>query len=438
MTLESRLLSRLAPWRDAPAWRVALSGGLDSSVLLHLLVQLSRREALPPLSAIHIHHGLQAAADGWADHCQRLCDELGVPLTMRRVRVAEGASLERAARQARYDAFAAALAPGEVLLLGQHRDDQAETLLFRLLRGAGVQGLAAMPPSRSLAAGHLLRPLLDCPRQALSDYAQAHGLRWVEDPSNADLRFSRNYLRHRLLPLIGERWPAAVETLARAADHQREAALLLDELAQQDLAAAQIPPQTYAWLGLASLTLAPLRRLSPPRQRNAVRHWLRALTPMPDSEHWAGWQALLEAAGDAAPLWPLKRGVLCRADERLWWLCGDWLQVPPAIDLPVVSGQWLALPGNGRARIKGELAAGDWRLGYRQAGASMRLPGRGQRDLKRLLNERRLPAFVRGRLPILLCDGEVRALANLPGLDADDAATWRLIWQPPVCDPGLS
>src|SRR5690606_37668692 len=136
-SLESSLLESLEPWRRAPAWRVALSGGLDSSVLLHLLVRMSEREALPPLSAIHVHHGLQPAADGWPAHCQALCDGLGVPLQVERVRVSAGASLERAAREARYAAFERRLGEGELLLTGQHRDDQAETLLFRLLRGAG-------------------------------------------------------------------------------------------------------------------------------------------------------------------------------------------------------------------------------------------------------------------------------------------------------------
>ncbi|MGH8352506.1 MAG: tRNA lysidine(34) synthetase TilS, partial [Pseudomonas sp.] len=161
MTLESRLLSALVPWLAAPAWRVAFSGGLDSTVLLHLLVRLAEREALPALSAIHIQHGLQAAAAAWPEHCRQVCTALGVPLRVCHVQVAPGSSLERAAREARYAAFAESLGAGELLLTAQHRDDQAETLLFRLLRGAGVRGLAGMPRSRPLGRGQLLRPLLD-------------------------------------------------------------------------------------------------------------------------------------------------------------------------------------------------------------------------------------------------------------------------------------
>lgn len=138
-----------------------------------------------PLRAIHIHHGLQAAADAWPAHCQRLCDDLGVDLQIIHVKVAPGASLEQGARDARYAAFAEALRPGEVLLTGQHREDQAETLLFRLLRGAGVRGLAAMPAQRALGQGLLLRPLLDVSREALERYAHAQQLVWVEDPPMA-------------------------------------------------------------------------------------------------------------------------------------------------------------------------------------------------------------------------------------------------------------
>ncbi len=438
MGLQARVLEALAPWREAPAWRVALSGGLDSSVLLHLLADLARRESLPPLSAIHVHHGLQVAADAWPAHCQGLCERLGVALKLRCVEVAPGASLEGAARAARYAAFAEELGSGELLLLAQHRDDQAETLLFRLLRGAGVRGLAAMPGTRPLGRGHLLRPLLQCSRAELYAYAEQHGLVWVEDPSNADERFSRNYLRRQVMPRLLARWPQAAVQMAKASAHLGEAAELLDELAQQDLTAAG-SSSPFAWLGLPSLSLAALRALSPARQRNALRYWLRERTPMPDSEHWAGWQALLTAAGDAAPVWRLGAGELRRADERLWWLSGDWLEAPKQPDMDMSGQRSLALPGNGWVRLQGELpAAGDWRLVYRRGGERMALPGRGHRDLKRLLNERRLPAFVRDRLPLLLCDGEPRALANLPGLDGPLDGQWRLSWQPPVGDPGLS
>lgn len=427
-----RLRNALQPWRSAPGWCVALSGGLDSTVLLHLLASLAQREALPPLSAMHIHHGLQAAADEWPAHCRELCAALAVPLQVEHVQVCPGASLERAARDARYAAFAARLGVDEVLLTAQHRDDQAETLLFRLLRGAGVQGLAGMPASRVLGAGQLVRPLLDCSRDELLAYAREHRLTWVEDPSNADERYSRNYLRRQVLPGLLRRWPQAGATLARSAAHLSEAAQLLDELAQEDLAAAARVSAECAWLRLPSLALPELRALSEPRQRNALRYWLRPLTAMPDSEHWAGWQALRDAAADAAPVWKLAAGELRRSHERLWWLDGDWQRSPAPLDVAVQGGQQVALPGNGCVTIDGQLPAGNWQLGYRHAGDQIFLPGRGHRDLKRLLNERRVPAFVRDRLPLLRLDGRVVAIANLPGVQGAADGSWQLHWQPPT------
>jgi tRNA(Ile)-lysidine synthase len=426
-----RLRNALQPWRSAPGWRVALSGGLDSTVLLHLLASLAQREALPPISAIHIHHGLQAAADAWPAHCRELCAALAVPLQVEYVQVVPRASLERAAREARYAAFAACLTGDEVLLTAQHRDDQAETLLFRLLRGAGVQGLSAMPVSRALGTGQLVRPLFNCSRDELLAYAVEHKLTWVEDPSNTDERFSRNYLRRQVVPALLKRWPQASANMARSAAHLSEAAQLLDELAQQDVVAAQVPTE-YAWLGLPNLALPALRGLSEPRQRNALRYWLRPLTAMPDQDHWAGWQTLRDAAVDAAPVWKLAAGELRRSDDHLWWLAGDWLHSPSQVNATVQGNQALALPGNGLVRIDGGLPAGNWQVGYRQGGDQVLLPGRGHRDLKRLFNELRVPAFVRDRLPLLRLDGQVVAIANLPGVQGAADGSWQLHWQPPT------
>ena len=435
--LELSLLEFLRPWRAAPAWRIALSGGLDSTVLLHLLASLREREALPPLSAMHVHHGLQPAADAWPEHCQALCDRLGVPLHVERVRVDDGPSLERAAREARYAAFAGQLGEGELLLTGQHRDDQAAALLLRRLRGAGVRGLGGMPPSRRLGVGWLVRPLLRVSRTELECYARQQGLSWVEDPSNADTRLARNFLRREVLPALARHWPQAAANLSRSAQHLREAEQLLGELAELDLLAAH-DEAPFAWLGLPSLALAPLLALSESRQRNALRHWLAPRTLLPDTEHWAGWQDLRDAGVDAGPIWRLAGGELRRADERLWWLSGQWL-LPPS--LPTAwsdCAQPLPLPNNGVAQLLGAPPAGPLHLRYRAGGEIMALPGRGWRDLKRLLNERALPAFVRGRLPLLYRHDELLAVANLPGLDGSQHGAWQLHWQPPTSAQGLS
>ncbi|MGB7646572.1 MAG: tRNA lysidine(34) synthetase TilS [Pseudomonas fluorescens] len=436
-TLPAKLLQNLAPWRNAPAWHIAFSGGLDSTVLLHLLASLANTETLPPLSAIHIHHGLQAAADAWPSHCQAVCDELGVPLRVAHVHVQSGASLERAARDARYRAFAEVTGAGQVMLTGQHRDDQAETLLFRLLRGAGVRGLAAMPVHRPLADGHLVRPLLDASRAELEAYAQQHQLTWIQDPSNADSRFSRNYLRHRVVPVLAERWPQAVASLARTAEHLSEAQGLLDELALMDLQAAD-QPSAFPWLCLPSLALAPLRELSDARQRNALRHWLNPLTRLPDSDHWASWYSLRDAKADAQPQWGLADGQVHRCGERIWWLPSTWSEFSDA------SVSWsqpqnpLELPGNGQLRFVGKAPAGPLVIRYRQGGEIIDVPGRGRRDLKRLLNECGLPGFMRGRLPLLYQGEQLLAVPSLAGLGVTSPGDWQLHWMPQTCDQGLS
>ncbi|MFT0517074.1 tRNA lysidine(34) synthetase TilS [Pseudomonas faucium] len=423
----------LTPWLNAPAWHIAFSGGLDSTVLLHLLAEHARNHATPPLHAIHIHHGLQAAADTWPAHCQAVCDRLGIALTVVHVQVAPGASLEQAARDARYAAFARILGPDEVLFTGQHREDQAETLLFRLLRGAGLRGLAAMPAQRRLGQGKLARPLLACSRQQLHDHARSHGLSWIEDPTNGDTAFARNFLRNDVFPLLQQRWPQASQNLARCAEHLGEAQGLLEELAESDLAVAgEGAPD--CWAGLASLDLAALVALSPARQRNALQHWLAPRTRLPDARHWAGWADLRDAAIDAQPVWKLTDGHLVRSQARIWWLSGDWLQ--PAIgpqrwDEP----EWpLPLPGNGSVRLKGQ-APGDLHIVYREGGETMDVPGRGRRDLKRLLNELQVPHFVRPRLPLLYRGEQLLAVANLPMLGPADC---QLHWQLPTNAQGLS
>ncbi|OPA92511.1 tRNA lysidine(34) synthetase TilS [Pseudomonas fluorescens] len=435
--LSAKLLQTLAPWRNAPAWHIAFSGGLDSTVLLHLLASLAKTNILPPLSAVHVHHGLQAVADAWPQHCQSVCDSLNVPLRVMRVQVQPGASLERAARDARYHAFTEVTGAGEVLLTGQHRDDQAETLLFRLLRGAGVRGLAAMPAQRPMAGGYLVRPLLDVSRAELEAYAHEYQLKWIEDPSNADPRFSRNYLRHRVFPTLTERWPQTVSSLARTAEHLSEAQALLDELAQMDLQAAH-QPSPFPWLPLPSLALTSLRELSDARQRNALRHWLMPLTRLPDSDHWASWHSLRDAKGDAQPLWRLADGDLHRCGERIWWLPTLWSEFSD------VSVSWqhpqnpLELPGNGQLNFIGTAPEGPLQICYRQGGETIEVPGRGRRDLKRLLNESALPRFIRGRLPLLYRGEQLLAVPTLAGLWAGSSDGWQLHWMPQTCDQGLS
>lgn len=428
MSLLDRLRARLERQPPTRHWRVGFSGGLDSTVLLHLFARLRERGLFADLQAVHVHHGLQAAADAWVSHCTRVCQALAIPLDILHVHIDGAASLERAAREARYAAFARVLPREGCLVLGQHRDDQLETLLQRLVRGAGVKGLAGMPETRSLAAGRLWRPLLDEPRRALLAYAEAKGLDWIEDPSNADTRLDRNYLRHQVLPRLHDRWPGVDQVMARSARHLAEADELLGELASLDLQQARRAEQPFPWIPLPSLALAPLQSLSEARQRNALRVWLDSFTRQPDSAHWAGWQALREAGEAGDPVWRLEGGSLRRGAGRIWWVPAAW-QVTPSPQ--VINGQetTLELQGNGRLRFSVPVVVSGWRIGYRQGGERLVVPGRGSRDLKRLLNEQGVPPFLRGRLPLLWRGDELLAVANLPGLDGLPGGG-RLEWQP--------
>lgn len=420
----------LQGYLHAPHWYLALSGGLDSSVLLHLLAQWRQQQSLPPLTAVHVYHGLQAVAADWPAHCAQQCQALGINFQLLEVQVAPGASLEAAAREARYKALASLLTPGALLLTAQHAEDQAETFLFRVLRGAGVRGLAAMPRVRPLGAGLLVRPLLGCRRGELEQYAQQNRQVWVEDPTNRDLRFSRNYLRHEVVPRLVSHWPQATASLARAAEHMAETQTLLDELAQQDLAAMVDEPNPWAWLGLPQLPLAALRSLSEARQRNLLRHWLSSWTALPDTAHWAGWQTLRDAAPEATPEWRLAQGILVRAEGWIWFLPPSWYQSLGTALPAVIKEEPLCLPNNGCIWVQGPSLNG-LHLSYRQGGEQMQVPGRGRRDLKRLLNEQGVPVFVRHRLPLLWQDEVLVAVANLPALSVSD---WSVRWQP----PGLS
>ena len=393
---------------------VGLSGGLDSTVLLHRLAGDAALRARG-LRAIHVHHGLHEDADAWAAHCAGLCASLGVALEVVRVAVARdaGEGLEAAARQARHAAFESALAEGEVLVLAHHRDDQAETFLLRALRASGVDGLAAMRPWRRCGRGWLWRPLLDVPRAALRAHAQAHGLVWIEDPSNDDDAHDRNFLRHRAMPSLQARWPHAGAALARAAALQAEATSLLADEDRAALASARTVDRHC-------LRVDPLLALDAPRRARVLRLWLSALglPPLPGEGTARIERDLLGEVRGQAPAFAWRDAAVRRWRDLLWagtptpGLPADY-RVSWRGDAP------LALPGGGSLRFCGQTdahapgaaAVPPFAVHARSGGERIRLPGRRHgHALKHVLQDLGVPPWIRAQLP-LLSDAEGRLLA---------------------------
>lgn len=405
---------------------LALSGGLDSMVLLDLLCRWRDEAGGPAFTAIHVHHGISVHADDWLHHCQIACEARGVPLHAERVHIGSvrGRGVEAAARAARYQVFAAS--PANVLALAHHADDQSETVLLQLLRGGGVKALAAMPLWRSWQGKHLWRPLLDVPRARLALYAANRGLRWVDDDSNQDAaHYLRNHLRLHVLPGLRQRQSGLDTRLARSAALMADAAAILDEVAALDLA-------QLGTSGGKALSLTGWRCLSQPRQRHVLLHWLTALAwPAPSPAALLGLQAALQAGRDARL--DGEAGVLIAYRDQL--LALPWGQAPrlpcscvPGLPLQLGGGElgWVWQAG-GLPALPGQV----WHLRARLAGEMLRQDV-GRKPLKKLFQEAGVPAILRAHWPVL-CDANGTLLA-VPGVAvaADHAAEagWWPLWRP--------
>jgi tRNA(Ile)-lysidine synthase len=316
-----------------PRVAIAFSGGIDSTVLAHALAR--RRRQFASLRLLHVDHGLQAASHEWSRHCARVARSLRLPFvpleaTIRRKR---GESPEAAARDARYALLGMVLEPGEVLVTAQHRDDQVETLLLQLFRGAGVAGLAAMPAMARFGAGGICRPLLTATRVDIERYARDHGLRWVDDPTNMEMQFARNYLRAKLLPLVRQQWPGVDAAIARSANHMAEAATLLGQLGHGD----------YERVADGDgVNVAALRALPPARRRNALRAYIAkfqvdapSTAKMREIAH-----GLLAARPDAQPMVQWTGAVMRRRGGRLVLEVKSQHFAEPRGDLAIKSWDW--------------------------------------------------------------------------------------------------
>lgn len=418
---------------------VALSGGVDSMVLLHLLHTLSGSMAFR-LSAVHVEHGISPFAPQWSDFCQNQCHMLGIPLQVFRLQIKKTpqVSLEAAARQARYQVFGSIRA--DCLVLAQHQDDQVETVLLQLLRGAGVKGLGGMPVLRKLemtGAVRLLRPLLEVTRKIIMQYAQQHHLSWVSDESNDDTMLNRNFLRHRVFPLVEARFPAYRQTLSRASHHLAEAAHLLDELAESDSKSAMTAD---------NLRLDGLRQLSLPRAKNLLRYVLsqqevilpstikleeilrQLLSAKVDSQlHLVFGEIEIRCFKGLVRILPL-RVQAERVTPLVWQGEKHWV-------LKSLGGsiEWVRQEGTGINPLKLAEKAVTVRL---RMGGERFQPNckRPRRSLKKILQEASLPPWERNALPLLFSGDE---LVWVPSIGVDCAfqaasGEWGVvpIWHP--------
>ncbi|GFO71039.1 tRNA(Ile)-lysidine synthase [Bathymodiolus japonicus methanotrophic gill symbiont] len=417
MKLTAQFIAQhLAPYQTASKLFIGYSGGVDSHVLLHLLANIPALKH--KLTAVYVHHGLQACAGDWAQHCQQISRDLGVAFKRLKVnaQAKPGQSPEEAARIARYQAFKQLLGKNDVLLFAQHRDDQLETVLLQLFRGAGLKGLSGMPTAIQFAHGTLLRPLLEINQQEIKHYVQQHDLQWIDDPSNQDIQFDRNFLRHNIIPLLEQRWPGLDKTVARVAEHCAGAQQVLSANARQQMHGLYNEQQQ-------SLSIPGLLAHEPPSHQWILREWLHQLgVRMPTQKVLSAiMQDVLLARPEANPLVEHDGHTIQRYREGLYLVAVKQLPDLRQVFAWTDSNKSLALANNGILKIKpvqqgialNRWQQGDIQVKYRQGGEKIALPNRmGRHSLKKLYQEAGIAPWLRDVIPLIYINGELAAIAS--------------------------
>ena len=391
---------------------VGFSGGLDSTVLLHRLMLWREQEPDVQIRAIHIHHGLSSNAETWVAHCEALCKAWRIPLIVERVTLHdEGLGIEAQARKARYCAFEKALEVGEALVTAQHLDDQCETFLLALKRGSGPAGLSAMPDRTAFSGTFLLRPLLSETRASLERWALDHHLHWIEDESNQDDSYDRNFLRLRVVPQLAARWPHFAQATARSAALCAEQESLLDELLSEQLSSLTSVE--------GALDIVPLTLMSPVRRAALLRRWLAAHgSQMPSRDMLCRiWDEVALAREDAAPRLYLNGFEVRRFRGQLWWiqyqpsLAGEMVEwTDPSVPLRLPQGV-VSLTANGPVRPpeKGEIVT----VRYKASGLLHIVGRNGGRKLKKIWQEYDIPPWQRDTTPLLFYGETLIAAAGV-------------------------
>ena len=420
MSKSSALNSVLIPWKqaiaDAPQILMGLSGGLDSILLLTLLTE---QVDCKLIQAVHINHGLSDNADQWQQFTQDYCHQLGVDYYAEKIQlVVTGEGIEAAAREARYAVFAKCLKNKGLLFLAHHADDQVETVLYRLLRGSGAKGLAGMPESRPLGAGQLIRPFLAYSKQALQREAVDRGLKWIEDESNLNDRFDRNYIRNHIIPVVAKRWPDYPQAVMDSAGLSDQADQLSKDLALEDLAGLDGLRERAGW----SIAIDSLSELSVLRQKNVLRYWseINNLTAPSSKIINEILSSVVCARQDASPQIIWQSQCWARFQNRLYLLIHSNRQIQQDSiiswnmqdELLLADGSQLtANLSKGKGLV---VSAGSVEIRYRQGGERCKPVGRGHSSsLKKLLLEYHLPPWLRDRVPLFYVKNELVAVGDL-------------------------
>jgi tRNA(Ile)-lysidine synthase len=401
-----RLKAQVSPYLQARCWYIAYSGGLDSHVLLHALASLAKQNPhFPPLIAVHVNHQIQSSADDWELHCQQQAEFLNVKYLSFRVNLDTAANIEEQARKARYQVFAELLKEDDCIFFAHHQQDQIETFFYRLFRGAGLKGLQSIPAERTLGNGQLVRPFLCCERTALENYALSNALNYVNDPSNKDERYDRNFIRHQLLPVIRNRWPSFQNVIQRVIDHLQEAGDLLDELARDDLQSLEVKNGIAPSLGLAGM-----EKYSTKRQKNILRYWLSVHQVRLSSQQTHElFHSVIHANEDANPLLIIGNISLRRYQQQLF-VTRD---LPPFTEISWNGLSHCIVDGYGTLSLSSPL---DIELLIRQrvGGETIKPVGSPHtRKLKTLLQEIHIPPWQREHIPLIYHNDKLIAVADL-------------------------